>query len=67
MPKVDVIIPAYNAARYLPIAIESVIAQTFEDWRILLVDDGSTDDTAEVVAPYVEQLGPKVKVHQTEQ
>ena len=50
MPKVDVIIPAYNAAKYLPTAIESVVAQTFEDWRILLVDDGSTDDTAAVVS-----------------
>jgi len=61
MPKVDVIIPAYNAAKYLPTAIESVVAQTFEDWRILLVDDGSTDDTAAVVSPYLERLGPKLK------
>jgi glycosyltransferase involved in cell wall biosynthesis len=60
MPKVDVIIPAYNAARYLPTAIESVIAQTFEDWRIVLVDDGSTDNTAEVVAPFLQRLGPKL-------
>jgi glycosyltransferase involved in cell wall biosynthesis len=61
MPKVDIIVPAYNAARYLKAAIESVEAQTFDDWRILLVDDGSTDNTAEVVAPYVERLGPKLK------
>jgi len=61
MPKVDVIIPAYNAAKYLPAAIESVVAQTFEDWRIVLVDDGSTDDTAAVVAPFIEQLGPKLE------
>jgi glycosyltransferase involved in cell wall biosynthesis len=61
MPKVDVIIPAYNAARYLPAAIESVIAQTFEDWQIVLVDDGSTDNTADVVAPFVDRLGPKLK------
>lgn len=61
MPKVDIIIPAYNAAKYLPAAIESVITQTFEDWRILLVDDGSTDGTAEIVAPYLERLGPKLK------
>src|ERR1700733_14367144 len=61
MPKVDVIVPAYNAARYLKAAIESVETQTFDDWRILLVDDGSTDNTAEVVAPYVERLGPKLK------
>jgi glycosyltransferase involved in cell wall biosynthesis len=61
MPKVDIIVPAYNAARYLPAAIESVIAQTFEDWRILLVDDGSTDNTAEVAAPFIDRLGPKLK------
>jgi glycosyltransferase involved in cell wall biosynthesis len=61
MSKVDVIIPAYNAARYLPAAIESVVAQTFEDWRILLVDDGSTDNTAEIAAPFIERLGPKLK------
>jgi glycosyltransferase involved in cell wall biosynthesis len=61
MPTIEVIIPAYNAAKYLPIAIESVMAQTFEDWGILLVDDGSTDNTAEIVAPYIERLGPKIK------
>jgi len=61
MPKVDVIIPAYNAAKYLPAAIESVAAQTFEDWRILLIDDGSTDNTAEVVSPFIERLGTKLK------
>src|ERR1700722_7615701 len=60
MPKVDVIIPAYNAAKYLPIAIESVLAQTFEDWRILLIDDGSTDNTADIVASYQERLGSKL-------
>jgi glycosyltransferase involved in cell wall biosynthesis len=60
MASVDVIIPAFNAAKYLPKAIESVIAQTFEDWHIVLVDDGSTDDTAETVAPYRERLGTKM-------
>jgi len=60
MPTVDVIIPAYNAAHFLPIAIESVIAQSFEDWRIVLVDDGSKDDTAAVIVPYRERLGEKL-------
>jgi len=60
MAKVDVIIPAFNAAHYLPVAIESVMSQTFDDWRILLVDDGSTDNTAEVVAPYLDRLGSKI-------
>jgi glycosyltransferase involved in cell wall biosynthesis len=61
MPKVDIIIPAYNAAKYLPLAIESVVTQTFEDWRILLVDDGSTDNTFELLTPFIQQLGPKLK------
>jgi glycosyltransferase involved in cell wall biosynthesis len=60
MPQVDVIVPAYNAQKYLAAAIESVMAQTFEDWRIVLVDDGSTDNTAEVVAPFLPQLGSKL-------
>ena len=63
MPTVDIIIPAYNAAHYLPTALDSVIAQTFQDWRILLVDDGSTDNTAEVVAPYARAARPQVEVH----
>ena len=61
MTKVGIIIPAYNAAKYLPKAIESVIGQTFTDWQILLVNDGSTDNTREVVAPYQVQLGPKLR------
>jgi glycosyltransferase involved in cell wall biosynthesis len=61
MPTIDVIIPAYNAAKYLPVAIESVIAQTFADWRIILVDDGSTDETPEIARMFLEQLGAKLK------
>jgi glycosyltransferase involved in cell wall biosynthesis len=60
-PQVNVIIPAHNAAKYLPIAIESVMAQTFHDWSIVLVNDGSTDNTDEVVAPFLSALGDKLK------
>jgi glycosyltransferase involved in cell wall biosynthesis len=61
MATVDVIIPAFNAARYLPYAIESVISQIFEDWQIVLVDDGSTDNTTDVVAKFVDRCGPRIK------
>ncbi len=61
MPTVDIILPAFNAAHFLPMALDSVVAQTFADWRILLVDDGSTDETTVVAARYSEQLGPKLR------
>lgn len=47
MPKVSVIIPAYNAMSYLPETLESVFGQTFTDLEILIVNDGSLDDIVE--------------------
>lgn len=52
LPTISVIIPTYNHAGTLPRAIDSVLAQTFEDFELLVVDDGSTDDTAAVIADY---------------
>jgi glycosyltransferase involved in cell wall biosynthesis len=60
MATVDVIIPAFNAAKTLRFALQSVLTQTFEDWQILLVDDGSTDNTAEEVAPFLDRLGSRI-------
>jgi glycosyltransferase involved in cell wall biosynthesis len=52
MPKVSVILPTYNRAAMLPKAIESVLAQTFKDWELLVIDDGSTDEPPKVLRDY---------------
>jgi glycosyltransferase involved in cell wall biosynthesis len=56
-PRVSVVIATYNMARFLPEAIESILRQSFQDIEVIVVDDGSTDNTREVVA----QFGSRVK------
>ncbi|WP_339226569.1 glycosyltransferase family A protein [Oceanobacillus sp. FSL K6-2867] len=53
-PKVSIIIPAYNSESGIRVAIESMLAQTWNNVEILVVDDCSTDDTANVIAEYAE-------------
>jgi len=48
-PFISVIMPAYNAEKYIGAAMQSVIAQTYSQWELIVVDDGSTDNTAAVV------------------
>ena len=54
---VSIIIPAYNLATYLPETLDSVLNQTEKDWECLIIDDGSTDHTAEVANQYVAKDG----------
>ncbi|MCC6456207.1 MAG: glycosyltransferase family 2 protein [Caldilineaceae bacterium] len=59
---VTVMMPAYNAAPYIGQAIESVLAQRYAAWELIIVNDGSTDQTAEIAAAYVD---PRIRlVHQ---
>src|SRR6476661_3771946 len=53
-PRVSVVIPVFNRAEAVPRAIASVLAQTCQDFEIIVVDDGSTDATASVVAAMID-------------
>ncbi len=60
-PRASVIVPAYNAATYLPYAIDSVVSQTFTGWEIIIADDGSTDNTRAIADSYRRTLGDKLQ------
>jgi glycosyltransferase involved in cell wall biosynthesis len=51
-PKVSFVVPTYNHARYLPQALNSIINQSYPNLEVFVIDDGSTDGTAELVKPY---------------
>lgn len=55
MPEVSVILPVYNAAVYLKKAIDSILAQTFTDFELLIINDGSTDRSEEIIFSYNDQ------------
>lgn len=54
-PKISVIIPAYNIEGYLGRTLDSVLAQTYKNLEILIINDGSTDNTAKVIEDYTEK------------
>jgi glycosyltransferase involved in cell wall biosynthesis len=49
MPAIDILLATYNGATYLPALLESLESQTFQDWRLLVRDDGSTDDSVSII------------------
>ncbi|ABA20473.1 Glycosyl transferase, family 2 [Trichormus variabilis ATCC 29413] len=59
MPKVSVVIPAYNAMPYLPETLDSVLRQTYNDFEVIVVNDGSSDKTEEFISQI---LDPRIKL-----
>jgi glycosyltransferase involved in cell wall biosynthesis len=60
-PKVSIVTIFFNAEKFLDQAVESVFAQTYDDWELLLVDDGSTDMSSEIAKTYSDNYPDKVK------
>ncbi len=51
--KVSIIIPCYNAEKYIPQTIQSILDQSFTDWELIIIDDGSTDNSKYVIQPFL--------------
>lgn len=62
-PKISVVMPAYNAENYIREAIDSILAQTFRDFEFLIIDDGSTDHTVEIIRSYSDS---RIRLYQNE-
>ncbi len=56
MNKISIIIPTFNRRDYITIALDSVLKQTYKDYEIIIIDDGSSDDTKEVLKPYQDNI-----------
>jgi glycosyltransferase involved in cell wall biosynthesis/ubiquinone/menaquinone biosynthesis C-methylase UbiE len=66
VPTVSVIMPFLNAARFIAEAIDSVLAQTFGDWELLLIDDGSSDSSKDIARDYAKRFPDRIRVHSHE-
>ena len=65
--KVSVIIPVYNAEKYLPVCLESLAIQTMQDFEVILVDDCSTDSSIAIAENFLERFGGRLKIFSTPQ
>lgn len=63
-PQVTVLMPAYNAGKYVAAAVRSVLDQTFSDFELLIVDDGSSDDTVSIIQGFTD---PRIRIIRQEQ
>ena len=62
--KVSVLMPSFNHGRFIEAAIESVLSQTYQDFELIVVDDGSSDNSAEIISQF---SSPKLRVEYLKQ
>ena len=63
--KISVIVPAYNAAQYLPKCLDSILAQTYTNLELIVVNDGSTDNTAKLLDAYAARFSSMKVIHKS--
>lgn len=66
MPRLSILIPAYNAEKFIAKTIDSVLAQTYTDWELIIVEDKSTDNSYRIIKQYEAQYPEKIKAFQND-
>ena len=61
MPKISVIVPVYNTEKYLKKCLDSILNQTYQDFEIIIVNDGSTDNSDKIINEYIDNYSEKIK------
>jgi len=60
--KISIVIPVYNGEKYLADCIDSCLDQTYKDYEIIIINDGSTDSTLDIIASYVKEFPQKIRM-----
>ena len=64
-PLISILIPAYNVAQYLPQCLDSIVNQTYPQLQVVIVDDGSTDNTLAIAKVYADKY-PYIEIYHQE-
>lgn len=67
MPQISVIVPVYNVEEYLSRCIESILVQTYIDFELILINDGSSDNCAQIIEEYAQKDSRIITIHQQNQ
>ena len=63
-PKISIIIPVYNTSKYLKKCLNSVINQTYKNYNVIIVNDGSTDNSLDIIKEYIKKSSNIILINQ---